>query len=133
MQRNNGIVFLLLLLVLTTSCQLTQAAFTRMAGNAGAAFAAASTTLSYVHEGKITKAYASSAFVNYQSELDGLDSTLPSQQGAPDTSMLRQLLDLYKQALPAVNTPCLDQSCDWHTQVTALNRASEAFLKAGGS
>jgi hypothetical protein len=81
-----GIGFLLLVfLVMVTGCQVTQSAFTRMAGDAGAAFAAASTTLTYAHQGKITRAYASSAFVNYQSELDGLDQSLPSQQGVLST------------------------------------------------
>src|SRR5438876_6164996 len=84
MWRICGIGLLLLVLVeMTTGCQLSQPAFTRTAGNAGSAFAAAATTLSYAHEGKITYAYASSSFVNYQSELDGLDQTLPSLQGAP--------------------------------------------------
>src|SRR2546423_13015448 len=73
---------LLLVLLTVTGCQLTQSAFSRTVGNAGAVFSAASTTLSYAHEGKITSAYAQASFVNYQSELDGLDQQLPSQQGA---------------------------------------------------
>ena len=77
-------------------------------------------------------AYASSSFVNYQSELSGLDQTLPAQQGAPDRRTVEHLLNLYKSAMQAVNVPCLDESCDWHAQVAALERASEAFLKAGG-
>jgi len=126
-------ILLLLLCFLTTGCQLTQDAFSRMAGNAGAAFAAAATTLSYAHQGKITDAYASSSFVNYQSELSGLDQTLPAQQGAPDRRTVEHLLNLYKPAMQAVNVQCLDESCDWHAQVAALERASEALLKAGGS
>ena len=134
MRRRLGIGFLLpVLLVIATGCQLTQTGFSRMVGDAGAAFAAASTTLQYAHEGKITAAYAASSFVNFQSELRGLDSTLPSQQGAPDKHTLQHLLDLYKQAMPAVNNPCLDASCNWRAQVEALNLASEAFQKAGGS
>ena len=134
MRRRFGIDLLLpVLLMIVAGCQLTQTGFSRMAGDAGAAFAAASTTLQYVHEGKITAAYAASSFVNFQSELSGLDSTLPSQQGAPDKRTLQHLLDLYKQAMPAVSNPCLDSSCNWRAQVEALNRASEAFVKAGGS
>ena len=134
MWRICGIGLLLLVLVeMTTGCQLTQPAFTRTAGNAGSAFAAAATTLSYAHEGKITYAYASSSFVNYQSELDGLDQTLPSLQGAPDKHSVQYLLDLYKPAIQAIDAPCLNESCDWRAQVVALNRASKAFLEAGGS
>jgi hypothetical protein len=127
-------IFLLLVLVVTaTGCQLTQSAFTRTAGNAGSAFAAASTTLTYLHEGKISKAYAASSFVNYASELDGLDQTLPSQSGAPDARTIQHLLDLYKPAMQAVNSPCLDESCGWRAQVAPLDRASKAFLEVGNS
>ena len=134
MWRSWGIgLLLLVLLVMVTGCQLTQPAFTRTAGNAGAAFAAAATTLSYAHEGKITYAYASSTFVNYQSELDGLDQTLPSLQGAPDKHTVEHLLNLYKPAIQAVDAPCLNESCNWQVQVASLNGASKAFLEAGGS
>ena len=110
---------MLLVLLTVTGCQLTQSAFSRTVGNAGAVFSAASTTLSYAHEGKITSAYAQASFVNYQSELDGLDQQLPSQH-------------LYRPAMQAVIQPCLEESCHWQAQVAALNRASQAFLMAGG-
>ena len=132
--RNYSIGFLLPLLLLTlTSCQFTQSPFAKTTGDAGAAFATASTTLSYAHEGKITYAYAASSFVNYSSELDGLDQQLPSQQGAPDVHIVGHLVALYKPAIQAVDSPCLAESCDWRTQVAAMNRASQAFLQAGGS
>jgi len=125
---------LLPILFLTfTSCQFTQSAFAKTTGDAGAAFAAASTALSYAHQGKITYAYAASSFVNYQSELNGLDQQLPSQQGAPDMRTVQHLIDLYRPAIRAVDSPCLNEACNWRTQVTVLNRASEAFLQAGGS
>ena len=126
-------LLLLVLLMMVSGCQLTQPAFTRAAGNAGSAFAAAETTLSYAHEGKITYAYASSSFVNYQSELDGLDQSLPSLQGVPDKHTVRHLLDLYRPAIEAVDAPCLNESCNWRVQVAALNRAGKAFLEAGSS
>jgi len=99
--------FLLLVLLMTTGCQLTQSAFSRTVGNAGAAFSAASTTLTYAHDGKITSAYAQSSFENYQSELNGLDQQLLSQQGAPDKRTVQHLLDLYRPAMQAINQPCL--------------------------
>lgn len=123
---------LAMVLLTTTGCQFTQAAFPKMAGNAGAAFAAAALTLSYAHEGKITSLYAQSSFQNYQSELDGLDQQLPSQQGSPGSQSIQNLLHLYKPAIQAVDRPCLDSECDWRMQVKALNTASQAFLKAGG-
>ena len=95
MRRSYCIDFLLLILLLiVTGCQFQQAAFPRMASNAGSAFAAAATTLAYAHEGKVTYAYAAASFVNYQSELDGLDQTLPFQNGTPDKRTIQHLLDL---------------------------------------
>ena len=123
---------LLLVLLTVTGCQLTQSAFSRTVGNAGAAFSAASTTLTYAHDGKITSAYAQSSFENYQSELNGLDQQLPSQQGAPDKRTVQHLLDLYRPAMQAINQPCLAGPCNWPAQLVALNRASQAFLMAGG-
>lgn len=120
------------LLLLTSGCQLAQSSFARTANNAGAAFAAASLTLGYAHEGKITYAYARSAFMNYQSELQGLDQQLPSQAGAPDMQNIRLLLDAYQPAIQVVNQPCLDASCNWRSQLASLDRASKVFLKAGG-
>jgi hypothetical protein len=134
MWKNAGIALLLLVLpMIAGGCQLTQSPFARTTGNAGSAFAAAETTLSYAHEGKITYAYASSSFVNYQSELDGLDQTLPSLQGAPGKQAVQHLLDLYKPAIEAVDAPCLNEFCNWRTQAASLTRASQAFLEAGGS
>lgn len=122
-----------LLLVVMTGCQFTQSGFSRTAGNVGSTFSAASTTLSYAHEGKITYAYARSSFVNFQDQLSGVDQQLSSQGGASDKPTLQHLLSLYSIAMQVVNQPCLQDSCTWRTQVAALNQASQAFLKAGGS
>lgn len=127
------LLFFLLMAALLVGCQFTQSPFALAVSNAGAEFAAASTTLTYVHSGKITLQYARASFVNYQSQLDGLDQQLPSQQGVPGKSTVDHLLALYKAAIPAVDNPCLDASCNWQAQVDALNRASQAFLEAAGS
>jgi len=120
------------LLFVLTGCQLAQSAFAKTVGNAGSAFAAASTTLTYAHTGKLTTAYTKASFESYRSELSGIDQQLSSQQGSPNTQTTQHLLNLYKTAMQAINQPCLDATCDWHTQVSALNQASRAFLKAGG-
>ena len=123
---------LCVLLFVLTGCQIAQSAFTKTAGNAGSAFAAASTTLTYAHTGKLTTAYTKASFESYQSELSGIDQQLSTQQGSPDTHTVQHLLDLYKTAMQAINQPCLEATCNWHEQVSALNQASGAFLKAGG-
>ena len=125
-------LILVLLLLGTTGCQFKQSAFALTASNAGSTFAAAALTLRYVHEGKITPAYANSSFQNYQSQLQNVDQQLPAQKGAPDTHTIQSLLQLYQPAMQTINNPCLDTSCNWHAQIAALNQASEAFLKAGG-
>lgn len=133
-KKNYSVYFLLpLLLLAVTACQFTQSPFSKTTGDAGAAFAAASITLTYAHQGKISYAYAASSFVNFRNELDGLDQQLPSRQGAPDVRTVQHLVDLYKSAIRAVDSPCLNESCDWRTQVALMNKASQAFLQAGGS
>ena len=120
------------LLTLTTGCQVNQQAFERIAGDAGAAFSAASTTLNYFHHGQITNLYARASFEEYQQELGGLDQQLPLQQGVPDKHTIEQLLVVYKQAMQVIDHPCLDTLCNWHIQLASLDRASQTFLKAGG-
>lgn len=124
-------IFFASLLVITVGCQLWQSPFVMTVNNAGAAFAAAATTLTFAHEGKVTRLYARSSFFNYNSALSGVDQQLASRQGTPDAKLARQLLTLYRPAMQAVKQPCLDASCDWRAQVAALDRASQSFLKAG--
>lgn len=125
-------VLLVAFLFSTTGCQLAQSSFARIAGNAGAEFSAAATTLSYVHQGKLTRLYATSNFAGYRSQLDGINQQLPSLQGIPDAHTLQHLLTVYKPAIQAVDSPCLDNACNWHSQENALQQASKAFLEAAG-
>ncbi len=70
MRRTHCLVLsLCVLLFALTECQIAQSAFAKTAGNAGTAFAAASTTLTYTHTDKLTMAYTKSSFEGYQSEL----------------------------------------------------------------
>lgn len=111
-------------------CSATQSDFTRQTASAGAEFGAAALTLADAHRGRLTFAYARASFVNYQSQLDGVDAQLPGLQGAPDQATVHHLLDLYTPAMRAVAQPCLEGRCDWRAQVGALDRASAAFLQA---
>src|SRR5919108_312576 len=114
------------------ACSFTRSAFETKAGDAGAEFAAAARTIQFVHQGKLTAAYARASFVNYQSALEGLDSELPQSDGAPGKGKLDRLVDLYRKAYPAVEQPCLSAGCDWQQQVSRIDQASHALLKAGG-
>ena len=131
-QKSSTVIVLLSLFSLLTACTFTESTFARTANNAGSAFAAAEATLAYAHEGKITYAYAASSFENFQSELSGIDHTLLAQ-GVENTRMLHHLLDLYTLAMRVVDAPCLSNVCDWRMQDEILNRASQAFLRAGNS
>ena len=126
------VLVLLVLFSLSTACTFTETAFSRTANNAGSAFAAAEVTLTYAHEGKITYSYAASSFVNFQSELSGTDQTLAAQ-GAANTHTLQRLLALSSPAIQVIDAPCLSNMCNWRKQIEILNRASQAFLKAGSS
>lgn len=121
----------LLLTLAISSCSLTQPPFVRMVDSAGGTFSAAATTLTYFHRGKLSRAYTVSSFAGYESQLDGLDQQLPTQQGASDQTTVRRLLALYKPAMQVVQQPCLESSCDWRGQVTTLERASKAFVEVG--
>lgn len=126
------IAALLPLLLALGGCSMTQSAFDQTASNGAAGLAAAATTLAYVHEGKLTSAYARASFVNFATNLNGLDSQLGGQHGAPDRRTVRRLVALTKQAERAAMHPCIDGPCDWRAQVTAISRASAALLKASG-
>jgi hypothetical protein len=125
---------LFLLLALTMSgCNFTQPPFEQMTDNISGAFSAASTTLTYQHQGRLTRLYTTSSFENYANELNGLDQQLPSQQGAPDRARVQRLISFYQKATQAVENPCLESSCHWQEQVLALNQASKAFQEASGA
>jgi hypothetical protein len=109
---------------------MTQSPFARMATNAGTALAAASTTMTFYHEGKLLNAYAVSSFAGYQSELDSLDQQITAAGSGLSAEEAHHLLAIYRQALAIVNDPCLQSSCDWRAQRTVLDQASRAFLRA---
>jgi len=123
----------LLLILMTSACSLTQPPFVRMVDGAGGTFSAATTTLTYFHQGKLSRAYTVSSFAGYESQLDGLDQQLPAQQGADNQATVKRLLALYKPAMQVVQQPCLESSCDWRGQVAILERASKAFVEVGGA
>lgn len=131
-QKSGTCVGFFLILSLLAACTVTESPFARTASNAGSAFAAAATTLTYAHGGQITYAYAAASYVNFQSELSGTDQTLTAQ-GGTDKRTVQQLLALYTPAMQVIDAPCLSSTCDWRRQIDILNRASQEFLKAGNS
>lgn len=131
-QKSGTCLGFLLVLSLLASCTVTESTFAKTTSNAGSAFAAAATTLTYAHDGKITFAYAASSYVNFQSELSGTDQTL-NAQGGVNRRMVQHLLALYRPAMQVIDAPCLSSACGWQKQLEILNRASQEFLKAGNS
>ena len=125
-----SIIFVSLLIV-TSGCQITQPAFVRVTGEAGAEFAAA-TTLQYAHEDQLTQPYARAAFESYASALEGADRQITSAEGAPNQELARRLADLSREAAAVVADPCFAASCDWRGQVMLLQRTSEVLREASG-
>jgi hypothetical protein len=120
-------------MLVLAGCTWTESGFARMASDVGSTFAAAATTLRDVREGALTVAYARSSFAGYRQQVEGLDQQLPQQNGAPDHQVVQRLIALYHPASLAITHPCLEGACDWHGQLAALERASQAFQQAGDS
>jgi hypothetical protein len=111
------------------ACSWASSDFVKKASDAASTLAAAETTIRLRHEDKLTLAYARGSFVNYRDALEGLDEELPSLPGAPSEAEVAQLTALFRAAKPALEEPCLDNSCDWQSQEEALGRAADAFEK----
>lgn len=118
--------------VMLAGCVNQPSPFAKAAGNASSELAAAATTLTYLHHGKLTRRYAQSSFQAYQHTLKGMETKLPTLSGAPDERQIHQLLSLYQPAAQAVMNPCLSATCDWQQQVKQLHQASQALQQAGG-
>jgi hypothetical protein len=125
-------VVLPLALLLVTGCGSSQSPFARETEQAGSQLTAAAVTLEYLHTGRLAAPYADSGFVFYRSQLSQVEEKLATAKGAPDPQAVQQLVELYRAAQPAIDKPCLDDTCDWQAQVTALQRAGEAFRNASG-
>jgi hypothetical protein len=122
---------LLLLAALLTGCQLTQSGFERVAQKDGGTLAAAATTLDYFHHQKLSRAYTQTSFAGFENQLEGMEQELTSQDGAPPPDKLKPLLALALTALQAVHQPCLEENCDWSSQIAALQQAAKALNEAG--
>ena len=120
------------LAIVVTGCQMTQSAFVRVTGEAGAELAAAATTLQYAHQDQLTLPYAQAAFDGYASALTGVDQEIAAAEGAPSQEMARRLADLAREAAAVAMQPCLTTSCDWQGQLTLLRHASAELLEASG-
>lgn len=127
-----ALLVIVALLVGLTGCRFTKSAFANEADKAGSQFAAAAATLDYLHDGKLTRAYAKASFVSYEQNLQGLAERLSAASGAPEEAELQSLLQAVRPAEAAVSDPCLDPTCDWASQLAALGQASDALLKAAG-
>jgi hypothetical protein len=119
-----------LVVLATTGCQLSKSKFAKEAEKAGSEFAAAATTLEYLHTGKLTWAYSKAAFVSYRQVIAGLDDRLRTAEGKPSPSSIQSLLSVAGPAEDALAHPCLDAACDWAGQIAALRAASDTLLTA---
>ncbi len=115
------------LLISLTACSpdaFTQTPFVREAEDAASLLSAASTTIEYAHSGKLDDRFARSSLLIYRESLEGMAASLPGQRGAPAIERLRD-------AEGVLVDPCLDDTCEWQTQVATLDDASRALLELG--
>ncbi len=120
-------VALLVVLVITTGCSFSHTPFARTAGDVAATLAAAAASIEYDHQGKLTDAYAR---VGFREALAGVDTSLPSLDGAPDAATVGHLIERLRAVRPILSSPCLDDRCDWDGQVQTLRGASDTFKGA---
>lgn len=119
------------LLIVFSACSpaaFTQTPFVRGAGDAASLLSAASTTIEYAHSGKLDDRYARSSLRIHRESLAGMATTLSGQRGAPDDATLAPVIDRLRAAEGALADPCLDDTCDWRSQLDALDDASRALL-----
>jgi hypothetical protein len=123
---------MILVLAGTMACGAGKSDFQRQAGDTGAELAAAARTLEAVHDGRLDVRYARASFANFREQLSDVESSLSAAAPATDTATRDRLLQLYSHAHPAIDSPCLEASCDWRRQVRALDSAAKAFIAVGG-
>ena len=116
--------------VALSGCEMVKSNFASQAGTAGDELAAAALTLRYVHEGKVTRPYARSAFINYREVLQGFEPKLRRATGGPSDGEVNRLIAAYLQAVPAVEDPCIDDGCDWEAQARTLEAAADELSQA---
>jgi hypothetical protein len=130
--RSAGTAIGLILLVALSGCVGTRTPFSRTALDAASTISAAATTLQFAHAGRLTREYAQGSFVSYRAALAGVTGDLPDHAGAPDAATVERLIDMVADAEAIVMSPCLDEACDWRSQVDTLVTARDALLEAGG-
>lgn len=120
------------LLISLTACSpdaFTQPPFAREVEDAASLLSAASTTIEYVHSGKLDDRFARSSLLIYRESLEGMAASLPGQRGAPDEATLAPVIEQLRDAEGALADPCLDDTCDWRRQLVTLDGASRALLE----
>jgi hypothetical protein len=117
-------------------CSWVPSEFQRTAHDAISTFSSASLTLQYEHpdpltgETRLTREYASAAFISYAEAVAGMVESMPTSKGAPDAETLAPLLEVVGAAVAVINDPCLDPTCAWSAQVEQLEAAKSALEKA---
>ena len=68
--------------------------------------------------------------MNYKDALEGVEEELPKLPGAPPSPSVEELVSAVHAAQPALDEPCLDNECDWRSQLDSLKHAKDAFAAA---
>jgi hypothetical protein len=114
----------------SSTSQITESPFERVTSDVAATLSSAAATLEKAHTGELTFPYAAGAFVDYRGKLEGISDTLATLSGAPDSATVDALRASLDKAQPALDEPCVQESCDWQTQLAALRAAADSFDQA---
>jgi hypothetical protein len=121
---------MLSLVALTPSvsgCEMVKSAYVSQVGGAAEELAAVATTLRLVHEGRVTRQYAQSTFANYREVLVSFEPKLRKAEGAPAPDSVERAVSVYRGVAQVIESPCLDDGCDWRGQLAALETAAAAL------
>lgn len=108
----------------------TETPFERAAGDAASAYSAAATTLRFAHDDRLSREYSLGSLELYREAVSGVDTELPTLEGAPGSDRVDQLVHAVQAAEPVLEDPCLEVTCDWRSQLQALEQAAQAFEDA---
>lgn len=105
--------------------------FEQVAQAADAGIASARATLELVHAGRLTIPYGAAAFVEYRSLLHGASQQVRSASGSP--ANVDAIARAVRDAENVVESPCLEDTCDWRGQLRVFERARSILAPAVGS
>jgi hypothetical protein len=116
--------------LVASSCSgATTTPFARTAQDGSGTFAAAATTLTDLHSGRLTREYAAATLGVLASQVEELPDELRRADGAPAPDAASRAVNVADRALADLSNPCLDDGCDWRSQADLLKAAARSLAE----